>query len=107
MQFKCPCYEGGKCECNNDSVEELAKRLYILGYRSYEPGFEDKRNDNDIWNHCMVKDTFLKIAREVKIIEIEARLDEIVKVPRTEQYFYDRKHELTEQLNTLKGAHTQ
>lgn len=80
---------------NNDSIEELARRL-----------FDSWKGPKDIGNtYPHVKIFWLKLAKEMKIIEIESRIDEIQKVSIWLRVIEqdDRLIELQQQLNTLKG----
>ena len=81
---------------NNDSVEELAKRLSKLIY------VQDYYNSS-----IYAQKGMLDLAREVKIIEIEARLDEVTISRLSDGCTTNnniRKSELERQLNTLKGS---
>jgi hypothetical protein len=81
---------------NNESVEELAKRLQkgSLGHCKWE----DLSDVNvSFW---------MILAKAVKIIEIEARLEEVITAThqgKCEKCQW-RINELTEQLKTLKGT---
>ena len=83
---------------NNDSIKELAKQLYIK------------------WAMIEGQECWVEIAKLVKIIEIEARIDELDEIRSSgsalEPFFnaVARRHaeirieQLQRQLNTLKGS---